>query len=101
MNDYVFERWSIVAVVAIAAVGLPFVVAAGRRKFGGTWPTHSYAPHLMLLSTITLVPRFAATIPPLPAVVLTAFCEAFVIWAIAVALSEWNLRRLASRPRGV
>jgi hypothetical protein len=89
--------WIALTVVAAAALLAPYAVGVVRKRVTHPeLPMRLYGPHLIFVCTVRIAPMFAKAVPSVGATAL-AFVEAFVVWALCAATSEWFLRRRAHR----
>lgn len=97
MTDSTQASWIALALIIVAALVAPYAVGAGRKRFTHpALPIRLYAPHLFFLCTVRFALMLSKALPPAGAIAL-AFIQAFLIWALGAAISEWLLRRRLHR----
>lgn len=84
--------WIALIVVVILMFLGPYAIAQLRGRISHSAPQRLYAPHLVFLCTVRFAPMLSKGVPS-SSVTILAFLEAFVIWVVAVSVSEKFLPR--------
>ena len=86
--------------VVLAMFVLPYLIVAGRKRFGHTSEIiPAYGPHLMFITTVRGVPMLKDGVPSAGST-LVAFVQVVVVWGIAASISEW-VRYRSTRARDI